>query len=134
MKYWKKLTALLLALFLLTGCSGGNTKKHGRQIGDTDRFSNAVIADAMDVVERHFKKNFDGCTLLNIVYDEEATARETELEAEKYGRETIILRSDFTADDVSPDSSLNPGQTYRNYKWTLIRTFFGWKLQSGGYA
>lgn len=134
MKHWKRLLALTLSLLLLTGCGGGDVRSAGRQIRPSERYSEAVIADAMDVVEDHFKKNFDGCTLHTIVYDEEATGEKAAREEEKYGKDTIILRTDFWVDEQGGPAALNPGQTYRNYEWTLTRTMFGWKLQDQGYA
>lgn len=132
MKRQMMLLMLILSL-LLTACGGGDVREAGRQIRASDRFSDKMIADAMDVVEDHFKKHFDGCKLHAIVYDEEATARKTELASEEYGEDTIILLTDFYVEEAG-DGSLNPGQTYINYEWVLIKTFFGWELKDWGYA
>ncbi|MBR2047981.1 MAG: hypothetical protein IJ960_05215 [Oscillospiraceae bacterium] len=134
MKSCKMITALLLALVLLTGCGGGDTSAHGRQIRPSVRYSEQTIADAMDVVESHFKQHFDGCQLLTIVYDEEATGEKASREAERNGKDTIILLTDFTVDDSGAASGLTPGMTYRNYEWTLVKTLFGWELKDWGYA
>ena len=123
---------LVLAL-LLTACGGGDVSETGRRIGTCELFSKEEIADAMDVVEAHFKKNFDGCKLHTIVYDEEVTARKTDLAMDQYGENTIILLTDFYVEDAG-DGSLNPVQTYTNYEWTLVKTFFGWELKDSGYA
>ena len=130
----KRCMILLLALVvLLSACGGGDVGETGRRIGTCERFSKAEIAAAMDVVEKHFQKNFDGCRLHNIVYDEDAAVRKTELAMERYGENTIILLTDFCVEDAG-DGSLNPGQTYTGYEWTLVKTFFGWELKDSGYA
>lgn len=134
MKYWKRIALLLLALLLLTGCGGGDTKNHGRQIRDSASYSEREIEGAMNVVEKHFQKHFQGCTLLTIVYNEAATGEKAAREAERWGKDTIILLTDFTVADSGGASGLTPGMTYRNYEWTLVRTFFGWKLRDSGYA
>ena len=131
----KKIWMLLLALvLLLSGCGGGDVSEHGRRIGTCEQYSEAEIDDAMNEVEVFFKKNFDGCKLLNLEYDEEKTGKKAEGWSERYGEEAIVLLSDFEVDESGGDGSLNPGQTYRNYQWVLVKTFFGWKLKDWGYA
>lgn len=127
------LMLILVLTMLLTACGGGDVSEAGRRIGSCERYSKAEIADAMDVVEKHFQKNFDGCKLHTIVYDEETTARKTELAMEQYGENTIVLLTDFYAENAG-EGSLNPGQTYTGYEWTLVKTFFGWELKDSGYA
>lgn len=126
---------LLLALaLLLTACAGGDVSEHGRRIGDCELYSESEIADAMDVVEGFFKKNYDGCKLINLEYDEEKTADKAAGWTEQYGQEAIVLLSEFEVDESGGDGSLNPGQTYRNYQWILVKTFFGWELKDWGYG
>ena len=134
MKYLKFWTALLLCVVLLTGCGGGDVSEAARQIRDPERFTRGEIADAMDVVERYFDRHFDGCTLHTIVYNEAETQKETALAVEDYGKNTIILKTDFWVDETGGDGSWNPDTMYRNYSWTLTKTFFGWEIQSMGYA
>lgn len=130
----KKYLLLILALaLLLTACGGGDVSETGRRIGTCELFGKGEIADAMDVVEAHFKKNFDGCKLIGLEYDEEKTGDKAARETERYGQETIILLSSFRVEDAG-DGSLNPGQTYTGYEWTLVKTFFGWELKDSGYA
>lgn len=129
-KFWMLLLVLVL---LLTACGGGDVREHGRRIGTCEQYSEAEIDDAMDVVEAHFKKNFDGCKLLNLEYDEEKTADKAAREMSRSGQETIILLSSFRVEDAG-DGSFTPDQTYTDYEWTLVKTFFGWKLKDNGYA
>ena len=129
----KYMTMMLALVLLLTACGGGDVSETGRRIGTCEQYSKAQIADAMDVVEAHFKKNFDGCKLIGLEYDEEKTADKAAGETERNGEQTIILLSSFYVEDAG-DGSLNPGQTYTDYEWTLVKTFFCWKLKDGGYA
>ena len=129
MKYWKQIAVFMLTMLLLTGCGSPD-----RIIKETERCSYHSVRRAMTVVEKQFKRNFDGCTLLAIVYDEEATGEKADRESERYGKDTIILMTDFTVADTGAASGLTPGMTYRNYEWTLVRTLFGWKLKDWGYA
>ena len=131
----KKHLILILALALiLTACGGGEVRGHGRHIGTCEMYRKAEIADAMDEVEAFFKKNFDGCKLIMLEYDEEKTADKASGWTDAYGQDAIVLLSDFEVDESGGDGSLNPGQTYRNYQWILVKTFFGWKLKDWGYG
>ncbi len=129
----KRHLILVLALVLLLTACGGDVSETGRHIGTCDLYSEGEITDAMDVVEAHFKKNFDGCKLISLEYDEAKTADKAARETELDGQETIILLSSFHVEDAG-DGSLIPDHTYTNYEWTLVKTFFGWKLKDSGYA
>ncbi len=133
----RRIVSLCLVLgLLLTACGGGDVRGAGRQMGESERYSRAEIARAMDQVEDYFKKEFDGCKLLNLRYDEEKTRAEAEEWAEQYGAdEAIVLYSDFEVDESGGDGSLNPDSTYRNWKWILIRNRReGWELKTWGYG
>ena len=136
MKKIKVLLSLVLCLMLLTACGGGDVRGAGRQMGESARFSRAEIAHAMDQAEDHFRKEFDGCKLLNLRYDEEKTYAEAEEWAAQYGAdEAIVLYSDFEVDSSGGDGSLNPDSTYRNWKWVLTRNEKGaWELKTWGYG
>lgn len=128
MKNWKRIALLLLALLLLTGCASPERRISGSE------YSEGSIRRAMSVVEKQFRRNFEGCTLLSVTYDEAATGEKAAREAERWGKDTIILLTDFTVANSGGASGLTPGMTYRHYEWTLVRTFFGWKLKDWGYA
>ena len=125
---------VLLAVLLLTACGGGDTSETVRRIGDSELYSKAEIAQAMDQVERFFRKEFDGCKLTELRYDEEKFAQRQIDAGEKYGAEVIILLSSFDVDESGGDGSLNPNSTYTRYQWILSRTMFGWELRDWGYG
>lgn len=134
MKKIKVLLSVVLCLVLLTACGGGDVRNVKRETGTSERYSDAQIRSAMNEVLDFFEKEFDGCTMTQIRYDEEKFAERQKMAAEKYGAEVIILLTDFDVDDSGGDGSLNPNSTYRNYQWTLTRTLFGWELQGWGYG
>ena len=125
---------VLLCVLLLAGCGGGDVSKVGRSIGECERFSKREVAAAMDEVERFFRREYDGCKLLRLEYDEEKTLEESYAWSENYGAEAIVLESDFHVDDSGRSVTLEPDETYRNYEWILTKTAFGWKLETWGYG
>lgn len=130
----KKIVALLLCLCLLAGCGGGDVSEVGRRIGTCERYSEQEIARAMDDVEAYFKAEFEGCKLLRLDYDEDETLDEARGWSEQYGAEAIVLVSDFYVSPLGGDGSLNQDETYRNWKWILIRVGSGWELKTWGYG
>ena len=134
MKKWKVLAACLLCVALLAACGGGDVSEVGRSIGESEMYSKAEIAQAMDEVEDFFKAEFDGCKLLRLEYDEEKTRKEAYAWSENYGAEAIVLQSDFYVEDSGRAVTLEPDETYRNYEWILTKTVFGWELQTWGYG
>ena len=96
-RIYNVLTVLLCGL-LLAGC-GGDVSEVGRSIGVCERFSKREVAAAMDEVERFFRKEYDGCKLLRLEYDEEKTLEEAYAWSENYGADAIVLKSDFYVDD-----------------------------------
>lgn len=134
MKKLKLLVACLLCAALLAACGGGDVSEVARSIGKCELYSEKQIADAMDEVEAFFRKEYDGCKLLRLEYDEEKTRKEAYAWSENYGADAIVLVSDFYVDDSGRTVTLEPDETYRNYEWILTRTLFGWKLETWGYG
>lgn len=129
----KKILALVLALaLLLAGC--GNVLTVKRVVGDSELYSKREIRSAMDVVTRHFALHFQGCTLLELGYDEEKTLLEMEHHAEDgESGDVMILTSSFYVADG--DGSLNPNSTYNGWSWELERNGLGgWQLVDWGYG
>lgn len=130
------LPVILIFLSLLAGCAKGDVRKAELLIGESARYAESEIRDAMEVAIAHFKAEFEGCTLLTMEYDEESTANAATEWALNYGaEEAIILLSSFEVDDNGGDGSFNPGDTYQNWQWVLVRSGNGdWELKTWGYG
>lgn len=127
------LSALLIGLVL---CGCGKVKDVQITIGKSELYSQREIESAMRKVKWFFRLTFDGCTLRELSYDEEKSARETAEWAESYGAEqAIVILSEFDVDESGGDGSLNPNSTYKNWQWILTRSKSGgWTLQDWGYG
>ena len=130
------LPIMLILLSLLAGCTKGDVKNVEFVIGKSARYAEAEIRDAMDVAIAHFKAEFEGCTLLTMEYIEDRSVNAAAGWAKTYGAEEgIVLLSSFQIDDKGGDGSFNPGDTYRNWQWVLVRSEGGaWELKTWGYG
>lgn len=134
----KRLLYLVLAAMLalsLTGC--GRISSTIEITCDTSKvYSTADIHDAMDVVRTYFRRHFDGCTMTAIGYIGDEKQKMMEEYALQYGvDEVIVLVADFATGPSGGDGSLNPDNTYRNYKWILLRDQDGsWSHADHGYG
>lgn len=142
MKDQKKLRLwLLLILIALAGMfsqrlmGGGDTSQTKRIIGESSLYSQAEIEQMMDTVESTFRREFKGCTLLELKYDEALSQKQSGDWAEQYqADEAAVLTSSFDVDGSGGDGSLNPNTTYSKWLWVLTRNGDGnWKLQTWGY-
>lgn len=127
---------LFTFVLLFTGCSKGNVSGAQKIICESAVFTQAEIEDAMDVAIAHFKAEFEGCTLLEMEYDEAYSEKLSPAWAQQYGaEEAIVLLSSFEVDEKGGDGSFNPGQTYTRWQWVLIRSSGGaWELETWGYG
>ena len=126
--------AVLLALSLV-GC--GRISSSMEITCDTSQFyTSADIHDAMDTVKTHFRRHFDGCTMTAIGYIGDEQRKYVESFAAQYGvDEAIVLVSDFEVGSSGGDGALNPNETYRNYRWILLREKDGsWSHADHGYG
>ena len=128
----KRIAALCLAALLvlsLAGCS-----ESFAVIGEKSAiYTQTDIDEAMDVVLKEFRREFDGCTLIELGYAGDNTRSEQKVWAAQYNAdECILLVCSFETDDtVGP---LNPNSVYENYKWVLTRSGGGkWAVQTCGY-
>lgn len=137
-------TCLLLLIFTLVACiQGGDTKNVSTNIGESNKFSEVEISDAISSVKEKFKKDFQGCTLTDLWYDEEFSNRFVEGYL-KGGRgslnnvkreNVIVLSSNFDVDSSGGDGSLEPNSTYTSWSWVLIRDSKTdkWRVDDWGY-
>ena len=133
----KMTIALLLMVVLILSLSGCEWNVSRVNIIDVDSeiYSKSEINDAIDIVLKHFKDYFKGCTLREIQYAGDDSYKEFEEWAEQYDAEqAIILISSFDVDSSGGDGSLNPNTTYDDWKWILTRKDNQeWTLQTWGY-
>ena len=96
------------------------------------------INEAFDVIEKKFAKDFEGCTLTELRYDEDVENRFAE-EIEKYHKENnqelIVVLSTFDTDEKGGDGGFNPNDTYVNWQWYLVKTADkkSWEIINWGY-
>ena len=133
----KLLTGLLLciAIFSCTVCGGGDVREVGIREVESEIYTFAEIGDGIDEVLDYFKKSFDGCTLRELQYigDEENLSYRDFALRNGYD-DVLVLTSTFDVDESGGDGSLNPNDTYKNWKWILVRGSDGqWKHLDHGY-
>ena len=91
-----------------------------------------------DVIEKKFAKDFEGCTLTELRYDEDVENRFAE-EIEKYHKENnqelIVVLSTLDTDEKGGDGGFNPNDTYVNWQWYLVKTADkkSWEIINWGY-
>ena len=89
-----------------------------------------------DGIEKEFEKNWKGCTLTEIYYagDDEISNEYKDWTNRNEAHEVIVLVSSFDVDSSGGDGSLNPNETYDDWKWILVRDNGGqWKHVDHGY-
>lgn len=134
--------SMILMIFSLVGCNQNNKSTNIKlDIGESTKFSKEEIDNAVDCLKRSF--DFEACTLTKIYYNEEIsnTAVEDYLQfgngsVNKVKAENVIvLLSDFDVDNSGDNPVLNPGKTYTNYNWILIRDDKNsdWKVDDCGF-
>ncbi len=134
----KRVLYLVLSALLilsLTGC--GRISSSMEITCDTSQiYDTAEIHDAMDVVKNYFRRQFDGCTMTALGYIGDEKRDYMDGFAAQYGvDEAIVLVSDFETGSSGGDGALNPNDTYRNYKWILLRDEDGsWSHADHGYG
>ncbi|NLK98829.1 MAG: DUF4829 domain-containing protein [Epulopiscium sp.] len=98
--------------------------------------------DAVNCVKEKFK-DFEGCSLTKLWYDEEKTNNFIEgylrggrgsVNGAK-AENVIVLLSNFDVDSSGGDGSLNPNSTYSDWNWILIRDSkaSNWQVDDWGY-
>lgn len=134
--------SMILMIFSLVGCNQNNKPTNIKvDIGESTKFSKEEIDNAVDCLKRSF--DFEACTLTKIYYNEEIsnTAVENYLqfgngsENKVKAENVIVLLSDFDVDNSGNNPVLNPGETYTNYNWILIRDDKNsdWKVDDCGF-
>lgn len=132
------LVSLGVATALLLIGNRGNVSNVNRVVGSSALYSEKSINKAFDVIEKKFAKDFEGCILTELRYDEDVESRFEE-EIEKYHKENnqdlIVVLSTFDTDEKGGDGGFNPNDTYTNWQWYLVKTADkkSWKIINWGY-
>lgn len=133
----KLLTGLLLciAIFSCTACGGGDIDEVGILEVESEIYTAAEIGDGINVTLEYFKKNFDGCTLRELQYiGDEKNNDYLDFATRNGAEEVLVFTSTFDVDESGGDGSLNPNDTYKNWKWILARHAGGqWEHVDHGY-
>lgn len=135
---------LILIAFSVVGCSQkGNTKDVTINIGKSSKFSKDELNSAVTCVKNRFNKEFDGCTLTYLWYDE-VKSNETVTGYLAHGggsinkaksENVVVLYSNFKVGSSYAGGSLNKNSTYTNYLWILVRDSKSgdWHVDDVGY-
>ena len=132
------LVILGMAIVLVLTENRGNVSNVNRVVGYSALYGENSINEAFDVIEKKFAKDFEGCTLTELLYDEDVENRFAE-EIEKYQKENnqelIVVLSTFDTDEKGGDGGFNPNDTYANWQWYLVKTADkkSWKIINWGY-
>ena len=120
---------------LITTKSKGDISNVNRIISYSCYYDKELINNAFDIVMEEFANEFEGCTLVELRYDEQAVITEIGNYIYENNRELIVLFSTFNTDAKGGDGSLNPDDTYTNWKWYLVRTedMQSWEIIDWGY-
>ena len=133
----------LILIMLCLGSCGKNaaTENVEIQIGESQRFSEEEIQDAVNLVKKNF--NLTDCTLTKLWYDEEASGQIEEgyLHNGKGSingvkpENVIVIFSEFQVGKSRENEIFEPGATYSDYNWTLIRNDkkSKWTIDDQGY-
>ena len=144
MKKNRKITFIIAIIVCVLGLifalkvNRGDISNVNRISGYSALYSEELINKAFDEVEKTFAKEFKGCKLTELRYDEEVENKFAEKmmksDLEK-GRELIILLSEFDTDENGGDGGFNPNDTYANWQWHLERTSDkkDWEVIGWGY-
>lgn len=98
-------------------------------------YSEEEVNEAIAIVRKYFRKNFRGCELIELNYNEEDSKEAFDEWAKQYNaEEAIILTSVFITNSKGGDGSLEPNSTYDNWQWILTKSGEeNWTLQTWGY-
>lgn len=106
------------------------------------KFTEEEINEATNCVKTKFK-DFKGCTLKELWYDEEKSNHFIEIYFKNQNGElsnvkpenAIVLLSNFDVADPVAHSGLEPNSTYHDWNWILVRDSktSNWKLVDWGY-
>ncbi len=88
----------------------------------SDIYTEEDIIAAINVIEKDFKKDWPGCTLIELYYaGDEKSKKHQDWADRNDADEVLVLMSSFYVDKTCPIGSLNKGSTYSDWCWILVR-------------
>ena len=126
---------LCLTLFALTACGGGDVGIISMGDMSSEVYTPSEINSGIKTVLDYFRKEFKGCSLKELAYiGDEKNNDYLDFATRNGAEEVLVFTSTFDVDESGGDGSLNPNDTYRNWKWILVRTNGGeWEHVDHGY-
>ena len=126
---------LCLMLLMLTACGGGDVGVISMGDMSSEVYTPSEINSGIGTVLDYFRKEFKGCSLKELAYiGDEKNNDYLDFATRNGADEVLVFTSTFDVDESGGDGSLNPNDTYRNWKWILVRTEDGkWEHVDHGY-
>lgn len=126
---------LYAALWVLTYMPKGKYENAEISIGKSGTFSRGDLEQAKNAIFAEFK-NYDGCEMLSLVYDE-SMSEEYKKDFypeyhENYGAEIMVLYSDFKTQKNMHGSCFNDDCLYRQWKWIMVKKDGEWAVGDRG--
>lgn len=126
---------LFAALEILTYMPKGKYENAEISIGESDVFSQSDFEQAKKAIFEEFK-NYDGCEMLSLVYDENMSDEYKNdfypEYHEYYDLEIMVLYSDFKTQKNMYESSFNDDCLYREWKWIMVKNDGKWIVGDRG--
>lgn len=133
----KKIFTFMLVFVLLFAVGCGAVSDADTDLGHSKSYDEKELEDAAHQINKHFRAMYNGCTLLTVKYDGDATAKDNldycrELEPDKDYVDCVVFTSSFETSEHC-DTTLEPNQTYEDWQWYLAREKGGeWELVMEG--
>ena len=112
---------IIVMCLLLVACKKNFGKSENAivELGDSKRFSRQELEDAVECVKLKFK-DFTGCEMTRIWYDEELSERELAVSGITYDN-SVVLFSDFTTNKYAGSDGFETDFEYTDWSWTLVK-------------
>ena len=128
---------VLAAVLVLTG-NRGNVSNINRVVGYSALYDENSINEAFDVIEKKFAKDFEGCTLTELRYDEDVENRlKKKLRniTKRITKNLLQYYQPLIQTKKGGDGGFNPNDTYTNWQWHLVKTADkkSWDIINWGY-
>lgn len=127
---------LLTAVTAMSSC--GKTSGAEVRLGSSEIYTESERQQAADEAMRYFRKNFDGCELIEIHYaGDEISLKETEWYRPEDGKgsDYMVFLSDFYVKPNGGDGSLSQDSVYSDWQWLMVRDSSGkWVHLDHGYG